>query len=65
VTARSRNLERLGAFALLVNVDGLTWLHAEARTVDSLTVHQNVTVNNHLACLGDGASKAGTKNKRV
>jgi hypothetical protein len=62
VTAGSSNLERLGAFALLVDVDGLSWLHAEAWTVDSLAIYQDVTVNNHLTSLGNGACKAGTKN---
>jgi hypothetical protein len=44
-----------------VNVDGLSWLHAEAWTVDSLTINQDVTVNNHLTSLRNGAGKAGTK----
>jgi hypothetical protein len=61
VTAGCSDLERLGAFALLVNVNGLTWLHAEAWTVNALTVHHDVTVNNHLTSLCNGASKAGTK----
>jgi hypothetical protein len=60
VTAGCSNLERLGAFALLVYVDGLSWLHAEAWTVNALTVHQDVTVYDHLAGLCDGAGKAGT-----
>jgi hypothetical protein len=61
VSAGCSDLERLGAFALLVNVDGLSWLHAEAWTVDSLTINQDVTVNNHLTSLRNGAGKAGTK----
>jgi hypothetical protein len=60
VTAGSSDLERLGAFALLVNVDGLTWLYAEAWAVNALTVHHDVTVNNHLTSLCNRAGEAGT-----
>jgi hypothetical protein len=45
-----------------VNVHKLAWLHAERWTVNTLTVYKDVTVNNHLACLRDRASEAGTKN---
>jgi hypothetical protein len=62
VPACCSNLERLGALAFLVNVDGLTRLHAEARTVYALAVDQNVTVNNHLTRLRDSAGEAGTEN---
>jgi hypothetical protein len=62
VSAGCSDLERLGAFTLLVNVDGLSWLHAEAWTVDSLAIYQDVTVNNHLTSLRNGTCKAGTKN---
>jgi hypothetical protein len=51
VSASCCYLERLGALALFVNVDGLTRLHAEAWTVYTLAVDQNVTVHNHLASL--------------
>jgi hypothetical protein len=61
VSAGCSDLERLGAFALLVNVNGLTWLYAEAWAVNALTVHHDVTVNNHLTSLCNSASKAGTK----
>jgi hypothetical protein len=62
VTSGGCNLERLGTFALLVNVNGLAWLHAEARTVYSRTVHKDVAVNNHLTRLGNGSCEAGAKN---
>jgi hypothetical protein len=62
VTAGSCNLERLSALALLVYVDGLPWLYAEAWTVDSLAVDQDVTVHNHLTGLSNGACETGTKN---
>jgi hypothetical protein len=61
VTAGCCNLERLGLFALLVNVDGLSRLYTERRAVDTLAVDENVTVNNHLTSLSDRASKTGTK----
>jgi hypothetical protein len=51
VTAGCCNLERFGAFALLVYVDGLTRLYAETWTVDSLAIYQNVAVNHHLSRL--------------
>jgi hypothetical protein len=62
VTAGSCNLERLSAFALLVNVDGLARLYSEAWTVNALTINQDVTVNNHLTSLRNGAGESGTKN---
>jgi hypothetical protein len=42
----SCNLERLGFFALLVNVNQLTRLHTERRSVNTLSIDKNVTVNN-------------------
>jgi hypothetical protein len=45
------NLEWFHAFALRVYVNQLAWLHTERWTVNALTVHENVTVNYHLACL--------------
>ena len=65
VSAGCCNLERLRAFALRVHVNQLTWLNAERRAVDALTVDQDVTVNNHLTSLGDGAGDAGTQNDGV
>jgi hypothetical protein len=46
VSSSSCNLEWLGLFALLVNVNQLTWLHAERRAVNSLTVNKDVAVHN-------------------
>jgi hypothetical protein len=65
VTAGSCDLKRLGDFALRVNVNHLARLYAERWAVNALTVNQNVAVNNHLACLCDGASNAGTQHKGV
>jgi hypothetical protein len=65
MTAGCSDLERLGAFALLVNVDGLTWLHAEAWAVYTLAIDQDVTVDNHLTCLRNGAGEACTKHKCI
>jgi hypothetical protein len=65
VSASSCNLERLGLFALLVNVNQLTWLHAERWAVDALTVNKDVTVHNQLSCLGDCASKSSAQNNGV
>jgi hypothetical protein len=45
------NLEWLHTFALSVYVNELPRLHAERWTVNALTVHENVAVNYHLACL--------------
>jgi hypothetical protein len=42
----SCNLERLGLFTLLVNVNKLTWLDSERRSVNALSINKNVTVNN-------------------
>jgi hypothetical protein len=39
-------LERLSLFAFGVHVNQLTWLYAERRTVHSLSINQNVAVNN-------------------
>jgi hypothetical protein len=39
-------LERLSLFALSVHVNQLTWLYAERRAVYSLSINQNVAVNN-------------------
>jgi hypothetical protein len=55
-------LERLGALALLVNMDGLSRLNSEAWAVYTLAVDQNVTVNYHLTSLRNGTGEAGTKN---
>jgi hypothetical protein len=65
VSTGSGNLERLGSFALCVNVDELAWLDAERWAVDALSVYEDVAVHNHLASLGDRASEACTKNQGV
>jgi hypothetical protein len=41
-----------------VDVDRLAWLHAERWAVNALTIYEDVTVNNHLTSLCDGASDA-------
>jgi hypothetical protein len=46
-------------------VNQLAWLHAERGAVDTLTVYQNVAVNNHLTSLGNGTSETCTQNQRV
>jgi hypothetical protein len=43
----------------------LTWLHSERWAVDAFAVYENVTVNDHLTGLGDGASETGTKHKCI
>jgi hypothetical protein len=65
VTAGCCNLEWLGSFALSVNVDELTWLYAERRAVNALSVYENVAVDDHLASLGDRAGESGTKHEGV
>jgi hypothetical protein len=65
VTSGCSNLEWLSLFALLVDVHQLTWLYTEGWAVDSLTIHKNVTVYDHLTCLCDGASEARTKHEGV
>jgi hypothetical protein len=42
------NLEGFCLFALLVNMNQLTWLYTERRTVDSLSIDKNVAVNYQL-----------------
>jgi hypothetical protein len=51
------NLERFGFFTLFVNMNQLSRLYPERGTINSLPVDQNVTVNNELSSLRDGASK--------
>jgi hypothetical protein len=51
VAACSCNLEGFHALTLGVNVHELTWLYAERRAVDALTIYQDVAVNNHLTGL--------------
>jgi hypothetical protein len=65
VTAGCCNLERLGSFALCVNVDELPWLYAERRAVNALTVYEDVAVHNHLAGLSNRASESRAKNQSV
>ena len=65
VLARSCNLERSGLLRLRVNVNQLTGLDAERRTIHAHTVNHNVTVYNHLTSLCNGASKARTQNQSV
>jgi hypothetical protein len=65
VTAGGCNLERLGLLTLLVNLDNLTRLDTERRAVDTLAVYEDVTVDNHLTSLSDGAGDACTQNKSV
>jgi hypothetical protein len=62
VSTGCSNLERFGTLALFVNVDGLSRLHTERWTVNALTIHQDVTVNNHLTSLGNGTCETGAKN---
>jgi hypothetical protein len=57
VSSSSCNLERFGLFTLLVNVNQLTWLHAERWAINALSVNKDVTVNNQLTCLCDGTGK--------
>jgi hypothetical protein len=61
VTTGGGNLERLGALALSVNMNELTWLYAERWAVDSLTIYENVTVNHHLTSLRNRSRKTRTK----
>jgi hypothetical protein len=65
MSSSSCNLEGLGLFALLVNVNQLTWLHAERWAVDALSVNKDVTVNNKLTCLCDCARKTCTQDDCV
>jgi hypothetical protein len=65
VTTGCCNLEWLGLFALLVNVNHLTRLHAERWAINSLAINQDVAVNYHLSCLRHGASKSRTKYQGV
>jgi hypothetical protein len=55
-------LENLGA---RLDVNELSWLHAEGRTVNELAINENVTVNNELTSLCSGASEAGTEHESV
>jgi hypothetical protein len=59
------DLKRLSLFAFLVDVDQLAWLYSKRRTVNTLTVNQNVPVHNKLPGLSDGAGKASTKHYGV
>ena len=48
-----------------LNLQGLTGLDTERGTVDDLTVNENVTVNDELAGLLDGARKASAQDKGI
>jgi hypothetical protein len=61
VTTGSCNLERLSAFALLVDVDHLTWLDSEGRPVNALTINEDVAVNNQLTSLSHCAGETSTQ----
>jgi N-acetylglutamate synthase/N-acetylornithine aminotransferase len=65
VTACSSNLEWLENFRARLDVDELSRLYAERWTVNKLAIDQNVTVNDELACLCSGASKACTQNEGI
>jgi hypothetical protein len=48
-----------------LDVDELSRLYAERRTVNQLTVNEDVTVHNQLTSLSGGASKTCTKNESI
>jgi hypothetical protein len=46
-------------------VNQLSGLEAERRAIHQLAINQNVTVDNHLACLRGGASDSRTHDERI
>jgi hypothetical protein len=62
VSSGCGHLERFGSLGLIMNVDHLSWLHAEGRTVNALAIDKDVSVNYHLTGLCDGARHSRAKN---
>jgi len=65
VTARCSYLQWLENLGARLNVNELSGLDAERRTVNELTVNEDVTVHNKLTSLSGRASKACAQNESV
>src|SRR5690625_1041945 len=65
MATRCGDLERFEALRLFLNVDELSGLYAERRTVNDFPIDQDVAVRNHLSCLRCRTSEACAKDERV
>ena len=65
VNALSGNLEGDRGLRLGLDLDGLAGLDAEGGAVHDLAVDEDVTVDDHLTGLLDGAGEAGTQDQGV
>src|SRR5699024_9967120 len=59
------DLEWDHSFATLCNVNQLAWFNLERWAVNTLTVNQDVLVNNQLAGLCDGTGETGTQYESI